>query len=44
MVLVDPVRELVLVNFLVSMVELPNGEPLRRFDLLTDTVISSIEE
>lgn len=44
MVLVDPVRDLVLVNFTVSMVRLPNGEPLRRFDFLTDVVMASIED
>lgn len=44
MILVDPVNEIVLVNFTVSMTRLPNGEPLRRFDYITDAVIASIDD
>lgn len=43
-VLVDPVNEIVLINFTVSMTRLPNGEPLRRFDYITDVVIGAIED
>lgn len=42
-VLVDPVNEVVLVNFTVSMVRLPDGEPLRRFDYISDIVIGAVE-
>jgi len=41
--LVDPVNEVVLVNFTVSMVRLPDGEPLRRFDYISDVVIGAVE-
>lgn len=41
--LVDPVNEVVLVNFTVSMVRLPDGEPLRRFDYISDIAIGSID-
>lgn len=44
LLLVDPDRELVLVSFLLSLVRLPNDQPLRRFDFLADTIFSALEE
>lgn len=43
-ILIDPVNELVEVNFTISMTRLPNGQPLRRFDFITDIAVGSIED